>query len=425
MMAMKEYSRSFFDEYIPRYGTDSVKWDRLKECFGRDDLEAAWLADMDFRTVQEVQEAIITRAEHGIYGYTDNMSSCRSAEIGWLQRRSGLKCREEWMLFSPGIVYSLNTCIRTLTKPGDSVLIQPPVYSRFYSLVENSGRKLITNPLVQGDGGYEMDFTDLQRKLARNVKLMLLCSPHNPVGRVWSQAELEQLLALVNRYGVIIVVDEIHADLILQSDVSHTRMLSLDEAERCVELTSPTKTFNMSGLKYSTMIVRDEKLRGLLRGSMQDAMMTVPDLFSAVAARTAYECGDAWLDAALAYMRENRDFVLDYLRKIPSISAFPQQGTYLMWLDFRGVGLSPQTMAELLIQRAGVALADGRDFGIGGEGFFRLNLATPRKRLLMILDRIRDTLKDVIPESLQMEKRESQSMTSRMLKHVKRYVRRT
>ena len=378
---MDSFYRAYLDAETDRSGTNCEKWDRCEEVFGRADVIPMWVADMDFPTVPAVAEALVERAKHPIYGYTENGAAERAAEVAWIRRRYGLEVDPDWILYSPGVVDSLFFCVRALTRPGDKVLIQPPVYGPFYRAVELFERTLVTNPRKHGEQGWEMDFADLERKMSGGVKMMILCNPHNPVGRVWTRDELQRVVDIADAHGAIIVSDEIHADFNL-SGAKHTRILSLERAGRCIMLTSATKSFNLAGLRQSSAIVRDPELRAALKAEITRGHAGTPNIFGAIAQTAAYTHGDAWMDAVVEYVRENRDFAVEYIRAhIPEIHCEPQEGTYLMWLDCRGVGVSHEEFFRKLVDEAGVGLNSGLDYGEEGRGFFRFNLATQRRRV--------------------------------------------
>lgn len=393
---MNEFYREYLDADVDRRGTNCVKWDCCEENFGRADVIPMWVADMDFRTVPAVCEALTERARHAIYGYTENSEAEKAAECGWLKRRYGLEVEPEWILYSPGVVDSINFCVRSMTEKGDKILVQPPVYGPFYTAVQTFGRELVENPLLHGEAGWEMDFDDMEKKLAGGVRMMILCSPHNPVGRVWTAQELARVVELCNRYGVILVSDEIHADFNL-GETPQTRILAIEGADRCVMLTSATKSFNLAGLRQSSAIVKNEELRERLREEIERAHAGTPNIFGAIAQTVAYNEGDEWMDAVVEYIRENRDFAVKFIReRIPQIKCEPQEGSYLMWLDCRGTGLSHDAFFRRLIDEAGVALNDGRFFGDkAGEGFFRFNLATHRERVRASLENIEKMVRSI------------------------------
>ena len=386
---MRQQMRAYLDAPHDRLGTHCEKWDYLDRHYGRGDLLAMWVADMDFRTVPEVKDALVRRAEHAVYGYTDDGERSRAAEIGWLRRRHGLKVQADWILYSPGVVDSLFFCVSALTAPDDAIVIQPPVYGPFYNAVRLHGRRLVESPLLRdADGEWRMDFDDLERKFASGAKMMILCSPHNPVGRVWTRDELQRLVDLANRHDVIVLSDEIHADFALDGR-RQVRILSLDNAQRCVMLTSATKSFNLAGLRQSSVIAPDEKLREAIRREIGLAHASSPNIFGEIAQTTAYECGDEWMDAVVEYVTENRDYVVRTLRaNAPEIGCRPQEGTYLMWLDFSALGLSQDDAMALLVDRARVAMNSGLFFGEQGRGWFRLNLATQRANVEKALGNI-------------------------------------
>ena len=390
---MNAFYRQYLDADVNRIGTNCEKWDRLEEHFGRGDLVAAWVADMDFRTVPAVVDALAARAQHGIFGYTENGEADKAAEIGWLKRRHGVDVSPDWILYSPGVVDSLFFCVRALTAPGDAILIQTPVYGPFYAAVNKFGRKLVESPLIEDEAGWRMDFDDVERKFREGVKMMILCSPHNPIGRVWTRDELTRLTALANRYGVLVLSDEIHADFTFDGH-RQTRILDVEGGRGAIMLTSATKSFNLAGLRQSSCIVPDKALREAVAAEIDRAHASSPNIFGAIAQATAYREGDEWMDAVTEYVRENRDLVVDFLKEnLPEIRVRPQEGTYLMWLDLRGLEGSHEQLRDLLIQRARVALNSGTDFGKAGEKHFRLNLATPRRNIEKLLNNIHSAIR--------------------------------
>ena len=390
---MTEDMRAYLDAPHGRFGTHCEKWDMLERHFGRGDLIAMWVADMDFRTVPQVRDALVRRAEHAIYGYTDNGEEDRQAEAEWLLRRHGLKVENDWILYSPGVVDSLFFCVSALTKPEDAVLIQPPVYGPFYQAAKLYDRPLVKSPLIHDDAGWRMDFDDLEAKFAQGVKLMILCSPHNPVGRVWRREELQRLVDLARRHGVIVVSDEIHAEFVFDG-LKQTRILALEGSENCVMLTSATKAFNLAGLRQSSMIVKDPALRRTLAHAIELSHASSPNIFGAIAQTAAYRHGDEWMDAVVEYVRENRDYAVEaFNARLPEIGCKPQEGTYLMWLDFNGLGLSHEALKDLLVNRAHVAMNDGLFFGEEGRGWFRMNLATQRANVEKTIDNIYNAIR--------------------------------
>ena len=391
---MREEMRAYLDAPHDRFGTHCEKWDGLERHFGRADLTAMWVADMDFRTVPQVKDALVRRAEHAIYGYTDAGEEAREAEAGWLERRHGLTVEKDWIVYSPGVVDSIFFCVDALTAPGDGIVIQPPVYGPFFEAVRVFGRTLVESPLVRGeDGVYRMDYADLEQKFSAGAKLMVLCSPHNPVGRVWTRDELQRLVDLARRYDVILVSDEIHADFTFDGH-RQIRILGLEGAEKCVMLTSATKSFNLAGLRQSSIIVRDEGIRDALRAKLHRAHASTPNIFGEIAQTAAYTYGDEGMDAVVEYVGENRDYAAQFLRdQLPEIGFRPQEGTSLMLLDFNALGLSHEEVMAMLVDRARVAMNSGLFFGERGRGWFRLNLATQRANVVTALENIRNAIR--------------------------------
>lgn len=382
---------SYFDAVIDRAGTACEKWDGRAEVFGRANVIPLWVADMDFACAPEIVEALKARAAHPIYGYTQDEPENRMAEVRFLQRRFGLTVEPDWILQSPSVVDSMLFSLYALTREGERVLIQPPVYGPFRETILRAGREVAESPLLETDEGWKMDFDGLEAAFQSGVKCMFFCSPHNPVGRVWTRAELERLVALAEKYQVMIVADEIHAAFAFAPHV-HTPLLTL--TSRAVMLTSATKAFNIAGLRQSSVIVPDGDVRARLAREMHRVNADNPNLFAMVAQRAAYEHGDAWLDGCVDYIRENRDLVYDFIgARLPEIGLKPLEGTYLVWLDMRATGVEHEAMFRRLIDVGGVGLNSGLFFGERGRGFFRLNLATQRKNVQAGLEGIERALR--------------------------------
>jgi cystathionine beta-lyase len=384
-----------FDQTINRYQTASLKWDEADRLFGSSGILPMWVADMDFRVPRPVIEAIKRRAEHGIFGYTTRPASYYDAVIGWMKRRHNWEIRKEWICHSPGVVPALSMMVQAFTQPGEKILIQPPVYYPFATVVTNNGRELVYNRLIEDGGTYRMDFMDLERKLSDGVKMLILCSPHNPVGRVWSKEELEQLGRLCLEYGVLVVSDEIHADLVY-SGHRHIPFAVLSEelAQNSVICTAPSKTFNLAGLQTSNIIIPNETLRKTFTRIIDRNVLGLTNTFGVVATESAYREGDEWLDECLAYLEDNLAFLIRFVdSRIPTIKVIKPEGTYLVWLDCRSLGLEGKELKHLLRKKAKVALDDGSIFGPGGEGFVRINIACSRSVLEEGLHRIEQALK--------------------------------
>lgn len=384
----------YLDTVCDRLGTHCVKWDNLEKVYGRSDLTAMWVADMDFRTVPEVKDALVARAEHAIYGYTDNHEAECQAEVEWLKRRHGLEVSPDWILYSPSVVDSIFFCVRCLTQGDDKIMIQTPVYGPFHRVIETFGRTMVKNQLIRDDElGWKMDFEAMEHQFAEGVKMLILCSPHNPVGRVWLREELERVIELANRYNVIVVADEIHAEFVFDG-AKQVRILSLPGAERVIMLTSATKSFNLAGLRQSSIIIKNEDIRKAVAHELAISNADTPNIFGSIAQTEAYRHGDTWMDAVLEYIRDNRDYAVKYIQEnIPEITCRPQNGTYLMWLDFTHLNMSQEAIADLLVNRARVALVDGISFGEEGRGWFRLNLATQRMNVEKTLENIGEAIR--------------------------------
>lgn len=383
--------RAYFDAIIDRAGTACEKWDGREDVFGREDVIPLWVADMDFACAPGIVEALKARAAHPIYGYTDDVAENRLAEVNFLKRRFDLTVEPEWILSSPSVVDSMLFSLYALTAPGERVLIQPPVYGPFRETILRSGRAVAESPLLETAEGWKMDFASLEAAFKSGIKCMFLCSPHNPVGRVWTRAELEQLASLVKAYRVRVIADEIHASFTFAPHV-HTPLRTL--LPDAIMLTSATKAFNIAGVRQSSIIVSDEEAREALKKEMHSVNADHPNLFAMVAQRAAYETGDEWLDGCVDYIRENRDLVCAFMaERLPEVSMPPLEGTYLMWLDMRKTGMEHEALFRRLIDVGGVGLNTGLFFGEQGRGFFRLNLATQRQNVQAGLEGIERALR--------------------------------
>jgi len=389
---MEEFFKAF-DRGIDRRGTYCEKWDFNERTFGRADVLPMWVADMDFASPDCVRDALIARASHGAYGYTDMQKPMMEAVTGWIRSRHGVDVKIEECLYSPGVVDSILFALKTVTSPGDGVIYQPPVYGPFRRMTLRAGCACLENPLVETPGGWRMDFDGLEALLKQGAKALILSNPHNPVGRVWSREELQRVVALVNCYGATLISDEIHADFALPG-YRHTSILSLEGAERAVLLVSATKTFNLAGLRSSTIIVRDGELRLRLRKTMEKMGADTPNIFGSVAQTAAYTLGAPWLDALILYLDENRKLAEAFFREhAPAIVPARMEGTYLMWLDCRKLGMDQPALEKFFVEKAGVGLSSGTQFGEAGVGFMRINLAAPRARVEEGLRRIAEAVR--------------------------------
>lgn len=381
-----------FDDDICRTGTDSLKYDGRAAVFGADDVLPMWVADMDFATPETITLALAARATHPIYGYTVAPDSLYDALIGWMKQRHHWQIEREWIMLTPGVVPSLNATVMALTRPDEGVIVQPPVYFPFFSAVTNTSRRLIENPLRLENSRYAIDFEHLEQ-CASSARLMLMCSPHNPVGRVWQKDELTQVLDIAYRHKLTIISDEIHADLIYPEYQHHVLATLTDDPSNIITAVSPSKTFNIPGLGLSALIVPDPTRRATIQKILEMIHMSAANPFSLVAFEAAYHGGGAWLESLLTYLQNTRDAVTTYIkRELPEIRLIQPEGTYLLWLDCRGLGMNDKRLQQFLINEAKVGLSTGISFGAGGEGFMRMNIGTPRKNVMAALKRIRDAL---------------------------------
>ena len=383
-----------FDEIIDRLGTNSVKWDSRDKVFGTSDVLPLWVADMDFPCPPEVVEAIVKRAQHPIYGYPGDNSALFEAAKGWISRRFGAEVHTDWMVAIPGVVPGIQVAVEAFTKPGDKVIIQPPVYPPFFATSENLGRRIVENPLKVVDGKYVMDFEDLQRKIDHRTKLLVLCSPHNPLGRVWANEDLRQLGEICAEKGIIVIADEIHSDLVYEKG-AHTPFYTISEklANQSLTFISGSKTFNLAGLFTSLAIAENPVLRNEFQVAVSKAGLNHINIFGIEATIAAYNHGDKWLDELLEYLHENAVYAHEFIsKKIPEIKVAIPEATYLAWLDFRELGLYGQDLRNFLIREAKVGLNDGFHFGKQGDGFARLNFGCSRATLKEALERLENAV---------------------------------
>lgn len=384
-----------FDVLVDRRNTDCVKWDGLKDIYGRDDILPLWIADMDFKSSPKIIEAIIDRAEHGVFGYPLDSMKIFQPFIEWNRRRNSLHIDEEWILTCPGIVTAFCLGILAYTKEGEKVMIQTPVYPPFHSGVKNNGRVLIENELIERDGYYTIDFEDFEKKIKHNnVKLFILCNPHNPIGRVWSKEELGKMADICLKHDVKIFSDEIHSDLIFPGN-KFTSILSLDEKYRSITAAAvaPSKTFNIAGLSSSIVLIPGEDMRKRYEKISEGVAIGGLNIFGLTAMEAAYKYGEEWLEEALKYIEKNSDYMERFIEEnMPEVKYRKPEATYLGWLDFRKIFPSSKDLDVFLIDKAKVALNSGITFGNSGEGFVRINLGCPRSILIQALNRIKNAL---------------------------------
>lgn len=384
-----------FDEIIDRTQSDSVKWGVNETLFGRKDVLSMWVADMDFRAPEPVVRAISARAEQGIYGYVARPDSFYQSVINWLQKRHGWQTQRGWQVTTPGVVPAISLAIQAYTQPGDKIIIQSPVYHPFFHLILNNGRQIVENELINTDGYYQMDFDLLEKQAAdTRVKMLILCSPHNPVGRVWKREELTRLAEICQTHGVVVISDEIHSDLVY-SWAKHTPLASISEklADNTVTLVAPSKTFNIAGLHTSTAIISNPQLYHRFSQVIENLGIGGSSIFGVVAFEAAYRYGEEWLEQLLPYLEGNMIALVDFVaRQIPRIKVCRPEGTYLVWLDCRSLGLSRVELKQFMIQKAGLGLDEGAVFGRPGEGFMRLNAACPRPVLMRALNQLAEAV---------------------------------
>ena len=369
-----------FDEIIDRRNTSCLKHDFAVERGYPADILPFWVADMDFRAPAPVIDALKARAEHGIFGYTQIKDDYFAVLRNWFRTRHAWDIERSELIITPGVVFAIATAIRAFTEPGDAVLIQQPVYYPFANIIRDNGRTRIDNPLQLIEGRYQIDFADFEQKIvAHGVKLFILCSPHNPVGRVWTRAELEQIAAVCLRHNVIVVADEIHEEFI-RPGFRHIPFASLSEEAAAITITctSPSKTFNLAGLQISNIFIRNKTLRRRFQQELSRTGYDEPNTLGLAGAKAAYEHGAAWLTELLAYLEENTARVKAFLAQhLPKVRLIEPEGTYLLWLDFSAYGLSDEALNEKIIRDAHLWLDDGPIFGAGGSGFQRINIACP------------------------------------------------
>ena len=383
-----------FDRIVPRRNTNSVKYD-FPEIFGKPkDVIPLWVADMDFPAPPEVIERIKEAVDHGIFGYSEAGPAYIQALSRWFAEYFDFQTQADWLIKTPGVVFAVATAIRAFTQTGDPVIIQEPVYHPFKALIEANGRRVINNPLIFKDGRYLMDFEDLEKKLKDSgAGLLILCSPHNPVGRVWDRAELESLSRLCLKHGCLVLADEIHCDFVR---TGHKQIswgtLSSDALENSIICTAPSKTFNLAGLQAANIFIPRFDLRDSFREAMGRCGYHGLNTLALTAAQAAYELGRPWLEELKIYLEGNLDYLKKVTSELPGVELIEPEGTYLIWLDFRALGLKGPELDELLVKKAGLWLDDGRKFGAAGEGFSRLNSACPRSTLKTAMEKLKRAL---------------------------------
>lgn len=387
-----------FDSVIERRNTRSLKYDFAAERGMSEDILPMWVADMDFKTSSYIEDALAERVREGVFGYSEVKTPYFETVRDWMVRRHGWQPQEEWLVKTPGVVTALAMAVKAYTEPGDAVLIQLPVYYPFAEVIEDNGRRVVSNTLYRGeDNRYHMDFEDFEQKIVQNkVKLFLLCNPHNPVGRVWTREELIRLGDLCMKHGVIVVSDEIHEDFVFQGKHQVFAGLKKEYEDRCIVCTSPSKTFNLATMVLSNIFIPNRDLRKRFRKQLDAAGISQLGVMGLIACETAYSKGEEWYLAMHAYVRDNIAYVKNYVEQnLPGVRMTEHEGTYLVWLDFSGTGLSETELEDLIVNRAKLWLDGGTMFGECGKGFQRINVACPRSILKEAMKRLEGALKEI------------------------------
>lgn len=387
-----------FDEIIDRRNTNSLKYDFAIERGRPKDVLPLWVADMDFRVADEITEAISNAVAHGIYGYTDTKEDFFLALKNWYHDNFSWDIKPEWHVKTPGVVFAIATATKAYTNPGDAIIIQQPVYYPFFKTIKLNDRVVVNSPLVNKDGVYHIDFEDFEQKIIDNkVKLFYLCNPHNPVGRVWSKEELTKIGDICCKHNVFVISDEIHSDFIYEG-YQHTVFSSIKKEfeNNSMICTAPSKTFNLAGLQISNIFIANEHKRKQFVKEIAKTGYDELNTLGIVAAKAAYTSGKPWLDALSAYLKDNLNFVREFLKeRIPSLKLVEPQGTYLIWIDCRALGLSEEEREDLIVNKAKLWLDTGSMFGKDGEGYERINIACPRSILKQALEQLEAAVKEL------------------------------
>lgn len=389
---MKTYN---FDERIDRTQTNSIKYDGRKMFFGNADLLPLWVADMDFRTPDFIVDAVKKRAEHEIFGYTFRAESYNQSIVNWLKRRHNWEIKTEWISFSPGVVAGLTLAIEAFSKPGDGVIVQPPVYFPFFDSVKGTGREMIENPLRLENGRYYFDLEDLKSKITPTTRLLLLSNPHNPGGMAWNEKELTELAKICLENKILIISDEIHSDLIFDG-FKHTPLAGISEeiAQNCVICMAPSKTFNTAGLTTSFLVIPNKRHFVAYERVMRLPHLHMGNIFGTVALEAAYTHGEEWLSQLIQYLQGNYTFLEQFFNDhLPEVKVMRPEATYLIWLDFSAFGLTDEVLNQKLIDN-GIGLNRGVQFGKQGSGYMRINIGCPRSILEEALIRIENTFRE-------------------------------
>jgi cysteine-S-conjugate beta-lyase len=384
-----------FDEIVDRSNTNCEKYDSREKIFGKEDLIPLWVADTDFKTPDFIVEAVKKRADHEIYGYPITPDSFYNSIQKWLFNQHRWNVEKDWILYSPNVVIGLASTVLSMTNPGDKIIVQPPVYFPFFHVVEGNGRIMTENPLKLENGRYSFDFDDLKSKIDKQTKMLLLCNPHNPGGRVWKREELEELAQICIENEIIVVSDEIHSDLILHEN-KHVPFATISECASMNSITasSASKTFNIAGLSSSYLIIPDKSLRLKYHRLMHATHISSGNFFGLVATEAAYTHGADWLKQLIKYLEGNYQFLEDFFKNnLPKVKLMKPDSTFLVWIDLSGLSIDTEVAFKKMID-AGVGLSPGHLFGTGGQNFVRLNMGCPLSVLKESLDRIKVALSD-------------------------------
>ena len=391
MMQQKSLEKINFNIVVNRKNTNCLKYDFAVRRGRPENVLPLWVADMDFKVAPEITQAIEKRVAHGIFGYSEVKEEYFEAVSAWMEQKHGWHVKEDWLVKTPGVVFALAMAVQAFTEPGDAVIIQQPVYYPFSEVIADNGRRIVDNTLeLKEDGKYHINFEDFEQKVKENhVKLFLLCSPHNPVGRVWTKEELKKIAAICRKYDVIVVSDEIHEDFVFNGKHQVFADLSEDAKNRTITCTAPSKTFNLAGLQVSNIWIANPKLREKFKKQIAAAGYSQLNTLGLTACEAAYRYGGEWHAELLGYFKSNLNFLREFLQtRLPEVKLIEPEGTYLVWLDFGSLGLTEEQREELLTKKAGIWLDSGAIFGAAGEGFERINIACPRSILKDALERI-------------------------------------
>lgn len=379
-----------FNTVHQRKNTRSLKWDMLQSVFKADDLLPMWVADMDFKPPEAVNDALIKRAKHGIYGYTNIDNDVKEPIVNWLQKRHHWEINPNWLTFSPGVVTSLHIAVQAFSKPNDKVLIQTPVYTPFYDVIESHERTVVKNSLILKDNYYQIDFVDFEEKLKQGIKIFILCSPHNPVGRVWTADELKEMARLCLKYDVLILSDEIHGDLIYPG-YQHIPIASLSQeiSEQTITCMSPSKTFNLAGLQASYLITENKEKRDQLDQHFLKQGLNTLNTMGNLALEAAYRYGEPWLEELINTLNSHQKYVIKMFEAhTPELKVIRSEGTYLLWIDCSGLNMDNKELHQFMIDKAKIGLNPGTGYGEEGDQFMRINIACPQATLEDGINRI-------------------------------------